>query len=542
MQINKIGIINNINFQANYFRVDKLDRHCQFMTISTDNEENLGKEPVLQCERRGKIQDFPMVYDGKYYTTEVIVIPDKYRIFYKDTGKYERNGEYQIINPLYYVKIATQHYRKQNNLPLENSIVRGEVEGKVFVNTLDIPQDIPAILILDEINTAEDIVLNIPKNVKGVITSQTNIGVLDHTANLVRNHYNVLSVVLDDDKFDDLKKQEGKNLYINNEHGLIKYKEIDDINTIETNPIQAVVPPKLENVDKLLTPEELTPQNCGNKGYRLHLMQELVKEGKLKDISIPNYFVIPEGYLNKVKEYLGEEESEGYGDKLFDGIYTQEVNKKVEELGMDKRNLIVRSNFNDEDLGSFSSAGIYESILNRDDEVLATTLDILSHAKESELTKYIHNKYGIENSQIQPSVIVQDIIKSHYNFTVYSDDNDNNTIIQLTDSSTGYYKPNKVLIKYNKNTKEMTIVNKESPKAKYIIDESGKIISEENEDDTITKNLEILTPFLEIVTSGAAVLEKFFKHPQDIEGGITRDGKVYFWQTRDIVANGKRKI
>lgn len=144
------------------------------MTISTDNEENLGKEPVLQYERRGKIQDFPMVYDGKYYTTEVIVRPDKYRIFYKDTGKYERNGEYQIINPLYYVKIATQHYRKQNNLPLENSIARGEVEGKVFVNTLDIPQDIPAILILDEINTAEDIVLNIPKNVKGVITSLTN--------------------------------------------------------------------------------------------------------------------------------------------------------------------------------------------------------------------------------------------------------------------------------------------------------------------------------------------------------------------------------
>ena len=166
-----------------------------------------------------------MVYDGKYYTTEVICRPDKYRIFYKDTGKYERNGEYQIINPLYYVKIATQHYRKQNNLPLENSIARGEVEGKVFVNTLDIPQDIPAILILDEINTAEDMVPNIPKNVKGVITSRTDIGILDHIANLVRNHYNVLSVVLDYDKFDDLKKQEGKNLYINNEKSQRAIKE-----------------------------------------------------------------------------------------------------------------------------------------------------------------------------------------------------------------------------------------------------------------------------------------------------------------------------
>jgi hypothetical protein len=38
------------------------------------------------------------------------------------------------------------------------------------------------------------------------------------------------------------------------------------------------------------------------------------------------------------------------------------------------------------------------------------------------------------------------------------------------------------------------------------------------------------------------VLEKFFKHPQDIEGGIGKDGKVYFWQTRDIVAKGKKRI
>jgi hypothetical protein len=37
------------------------------------------------------------------------------------------------------------------------------------------------------------------------------------------------------------------------------------------------------------------------------------------------------------------------------------------------------------------------------------------------------------------------------------------------------------------------------------------------------------------------VLEKFFKHPQDIEGGI-KDGKVYFWQTRDIVAKAVKRI
>ena len=88
----------------------------------------------------------------------------------------------------------------------------------------------------------------------------------------------------------------------------------------------------------------------------------------------------------------------------------------------------------------------------------------------------------------------------------------------------------------------MTIVNIEAPIAKYIIDESGKIINEEHEADTITKNWEDLKPLLNIVADGAEVLEKYFDHPQDIEGGITKDGKVYFYQTRDIVAQGKNKI
>ena len=541
MQINKIGI-NNINFQANYFGVGKLGRHCQFTTISTDNEENLGKEPVLQYERCGELQDFPMVYDGKYYTTKDGVRPDKYRIFYKDTGKYERNGEYQIINPLYYTKIATQQYRKQNNLSLENSIAKGEFEGKVFVNTLDIPKDVPVILILDEINTAEDIVLNIPQNVKGVITSQTDIRILDHTANLVRNHYKVLSVILDDDKFDDLKKLEGKNLYINNENGLVEYKEIDAINKIETNPIQAVEPPKLENVERLLTYNELTSQNCGNKGYRLSLILKLIQEGKLKDINLPQGFIIPEGYINKLKEYINVPDKKESKDRLYDGIYTQEVDKKVEELGMNRKDLIVRSNFNDEDLRNFSSAGIYQSSKNHSDWILVTTLGILKDAKQSDLVKYTHDKYGINNTQIQPSVIIQDYVDHDYEFTVYSDDNDNNTIIQLTDCLTGFYKPNKALIKYNKNTKEITIVNKESPKAKYILDESGKIVHEEYEEDTITQNWQNLKPLLNIVVDGAEVLEKYFDHPQDIEGGITKDGKVYFWQTRDITAKAVKRI
>ncbi len=154
MQINKIGI-NNTNFKANYFTIEKKGKFFFPTVISTDNEENLGKEPVLQYEREGEKYEFPMVYDGKYYTTQSTVSTNKYRIYYKDTGKYERNGQEQIINPLNLIKTATKEDRKYNNQPLEQAIAKGEVNGKVFVNTLDIPQDVHGISILDEIEKEE---------------------------------------------------------------------------------------------------------------------------------------------------------------------------------------------------------------------------------------------------------------------------------------------------------------------------------------------------------------------------------------------------
>ena len=36
----------------------------------------------------------------------------------------------------------------------------------------------------------------------------------------------------------------------------------------------------------------------------MSLIKKLIEEGKLKDISLPQGFVIPEGYINKLKEYI----------------------------------------------------------------------------------------------------------------------------------------------------------------------------------------------------------------------------------------------
>jgi len=544
MQINKIGI-NNINFKANYFTIEKRGKFFFPTVISTDNEENLGKEPVLQYERNGEKYEFPMVYDGKYYTTKVMVRPEKYRIFYQDTGKYERNGQEQVINPLNFIKTATKEDRKYNHLPLEQAIAKGEVNGKVFVNTLDIPKDVPVILILDVIQKNEDIIVaSIPQNVKSIIVSSAEMSTLDHIANMARNKYQVFSIVWDDDKFNDLKNQVGKCIYLSNESGFLDYKEIglnELTNDIE-NPI-LIIPPKLENVERLLNFDELTPQNCGNKGYRLGVMQKLVKDGILKDINIPNGFVIPEGYINKYIEYLNVSDRDEWKRRLKEGIYYQDTENKIKELGLPRNDLIIRSNYNTEDLSSFSSAGIYESISTRDcssiiDKAVSHVIGG-EHIRLSNMAKIVHEKYGIEDKDIQPSVIIQENIYPDYKYTLYTDDGDNNIIIDLSDSS---LEPANALIKYNKKTNKLTLERKQSPFATYLFDEKGNIIDEKHPIDKITENWDILTPLLGIVTSGALVLEKFFKHPQDIEGGITKDGKVYFWQTRDIVAKAVKRI
>ena len=549
MQINKIGINNNqLSFKANFFTVEKKGQNYTFWKISTDNEENLGKEPVLEFKSNIAKYEFPMTYDGKYYTTMVYPHTDNYRIFYKDTGKYERNGEVQVINPIKLAKIAAKEDRKINNFPTEFAYAKGIAEGEIvtakytYNGELEYKgnnqKDVPIILLIDAIQEYEaDQLAYLPQNIKGVITSACEFNQLSHYANQYRNNLSVMSVIVDEDKYNELKKQEGKYLSIDNTSGVVNWKEAEpsEHGVRPSTPI-SFTPPILDNVEKLLTPDELTPQNCGNKGYRLSLMQKLVDEGQLENISVPKFFVIPEGYINKLQKYMDIEDYTEREDAFYNSIYTQEVNKKVEELGMNSKDLIVRSNYNTEDLDSFSSAGIYNSERNFDSTILRTALeDVIEKSTESEFTQNIHKKYGITNEQIQPSVIVQDYIEPKYNFTLYSDDGNGNALIELT-HKVDWTTKSSDLVKYNKKTKEYTFEHIETPKGEYIIDEKGEIIDCKHEESPISKNWEDLKPLLNIAIDEAEVLEKYFDHPQDIEGGIDKDGKVYFWQTRDIIA------
>ncbi len=538
--------ISNINFKANYFTVDKMGKYYKFTRISTDNEEHLGHEPVLEFYERHSAYVEPMTYDGKYYTATVEPDTDRYRIYYKDTGKYEKNGEMQRINPYGLANIAARADMRLNNMPLELSVSKGQAEGVIVaahdIYSADIPKDKPVILVLDEIKDDSDIISHIPKSVKGVITASAYFGLLNHIANLSRNRYSVVSIVLDEDKFKSLKSQDGKYIRLDNEDGILK-----QVNRLHT-PFKEEVPekvrvPKLQNVERLLDFDELTPQNCGNKGYRLSLMQQLAEEGILKDITIPKGFVIPEGYINRYKEYVDIDDKEERKRRSVRGYYALDTADKIKELGLNRENLMIRSNYNTEDLGSFSSAGIYKSVQSMQSGSIMeeTVYDVLLDL-DDKLAKKVHKKYGIKESSVQPSVIIQDYIPHNYAFTTYSDDGDNNIIIELIDTEFGHLRAAPALIRYNKGTKKLSLEWAQSPMVKYLLDEKGNIVDEKHTESKVKENWEYFKPLFNIVAEGALVLEDFFNHPQDIEGGIDRDGKVYFWQTRDIVAKGKKKI
>ncbi len=563
MLINKIGInYNNINFKANHFCIGRTGTALYLYSIRTDNEENLGKNPVLKQFYKDLSQtsfESKTEYNGKYYSAFFnSSCYDGYKFYYPDTGKYEKNGELQHVeNVDKMIKTAMIEDRKQNSLPLEYGIAKGDTVGQIVTNPSDIPRDVPVILMLDELKNNNMKLLTLPENIKGIITSYSDAWTLGHYANTLRNKFDLVSVVLEDEKFEELKKLDGKLVSLNNENDILEYNILDKLPTVVPRIIPKTKIPQLENIERLLDFSELTPQNCGNKGYRLALMQKLVEEGVLKDITIPEGFVIPEGYINKIKELLNVKDNEEYLKLKENNIYTQEIFDKIKkDIGSDE--IMIRSNFNTEDLRSFPSAGMYDSILIslKYYSLAERILDVVnSHIKPLTVPSFdlklykqerraLYEKYGIDETKVQPSVIVQKFIGPDYKFTMYSEDNNGNVVIELNDSKGIYIQNRPSTIHYNKKTKELSIKESYPLSMNYWFNEQANLVETEQIEeygDIIRKNWETLKPLLGIAVAGAIALEKFFKFPQDIEG-VIQNGKVFFVQSRDIVAGVAKRI
>lgn len=297
----KIQTHNSFSFKTNYFNYKKIGNEVYLDKIITDNAEHLGKNPVVLSNS----EEFPMTYDGKYYTSRVSDNISKYRIFYKDTNLYEKEGKEQLIDRDFIKREITAKDKIVKNQDLEYVIVKGETAGKLVVlpdmSALEKYKDDSRLVVLLE----NDSTINQlpPANVCAILMKNGVIEYLSHCANILRNFLDMASIIYDDEKINTLKKFDGKNISISNLNSKIEFFPAE-IKDKRTSPKSKITIPPLVETNSILNLQDCTPLNCGNKAYRLKVMNDMVTNGELHDVIIPNAFVLPYGYLKHLTAFL----------------------------------------------------------------------------------------------------------------------------------------------------------------------------------------------------------------------------------------------
>lgn len=521
MKVNIVRTNPNINFKANFFLVKKYGQYSGIY-ISTDNSENLGSHPILETENK----KIPMVYDGKYYTTEYnIYDTNKYKIKYEDTGKYENNGKEKYFIPEK-LRLLTNQMKKTPNLILSEGSAQGKlIQAKNIDNTLLKTKE-PLIIICDN-NKEFEKCYEYLNRANGIILKSGNADLLSHFAALCRDYFSFGMLVTDKKILNDLHNLEGKFISISNENENIEFKPIEDMgNTIQYN--NTIEIPQMKRVDKILSLEECEKDTVGNKAYNLKRMKNLVNEGKLQDVIIPNAFVLPYGYLEKVENII----TENPNNKWQDNEILDEIKDYASKV-ITQRNVMVRSAFNGEDLEGYSAAGLYDSHSQNTKDLLLYDIYQVMNSKNKPLAVKSRERHNIPDDLIKPSVIIQDYIISDYSFTTYTEapSDKNKMLIELFINKNRWCKPDPYQITYNKLTKELKIEKEHSQHEEYLFDENYKLIHKQS---TSLKNINEIRNTLKNLVKNALVLEKEFGKPQDIEGGI-KNGQLYLWQTRNIV-------
>ena len=220
MKVDRIKTNQNINFKANFFKVKKYGQDsCIY--ISTDNSENLGSHPVLETENK----KIPMVYDGKYYTTEYnIYNTNKYKIKYEDTGKYENNGKEKYFIPEK-LRALTNQIKKTPNLVLSKGSAQGKlVQAKNIDDTL-LKSKEPLIIICDN-NEEWKKCCKYFNRTNGIILKSGTADLLSHFAALCRDYFSFGMLITDKKILNNLNNLEGKFISISNENENIEFNTI----------------------------------------------------------------------------------------------------------------------------------------------------------------------------------------------------------------------------------------------------------------------------------------------------------------------------
>jgi len=507
----------SIEFNSNYYKVEQYGQGFS-VHVMTKLCKELGSQPVLETSWGNS----EMVSDGIYYVSR-FTPNNSYRIKYLDTGLYENNGAEKSFD---YNKL--NDVLKQDN-PYKNMILsEGSACGKL-VKTTDINEsllleNIPLIIICEN----EKECYKTFHYADGMIVKSAPQELLSHFSTICRDYFSFGCLITDKFLLQNLESYLGKFISITNENNIIAYQEIKPISKTP-NDIKPIQIPELIRIDKILTLEECEKNNVGNKAYNLKRMKQLVKEGKLKDVIIPNAFVLPHAYLEKIENLISQDRKNRWSDN--------EILREIVDFSKNyitEKYIIVRSAFNGEDLDNYSAAGLYDSKI---DSIKGFRIGIIQDVIDSKNNPHAvksRKRYNIPDEAIKPSVIIQNYIVTDFSFTVYTESpisSDNTVLIELFINENRQMNPHPYQIAYDKESGEMTIEKEHSLMTEYIFDENYNILHKEI---TGKHRVQEVWDLLKKLVENALVLEKEFGKPQDIEGGI-KDGKLYLWQSRNIV-------
>jgi len=424
--------------------------------------------------------------------------------------------------------------------------------------------------------------------VKAIIFANRDEGSLCHSIAQVRNSTEVAAMVYDKKVINKLKKLEGKTIELNINHKGINFKKIspDEVeNKIKEKRIVKIRP--MSSEARILKPGELTRDNAGPKAYNLQRLLDMQEEGKLKNVKIPPFFVVPVGifdsflkaypenakpfkeYVKQLEDNLTYEEASKVCHNTGNYIYNmlspnrienmpaaaQEHYKAVaEQLDKDIKEiidspedyLIVRSAFNGEDTPNYSAAGIYRSCNYAQanvNDVMNGLIDVWR--SQYGMSAYLSRKEnGIPEDAIKPCAIIQKEMIPDYKFTVYTEDlvDPDSLFIEMSSTTKNHEyvdltaDPN--IIKYNKKTGKLTFIAKERFNEPVITDLKGKVVIASPQKSELADNYEEWEPTLKELAQSCLEISDEFDAPQDIEGGVNvEEGKhqIYLWQTRNIV-------
>ena len=119
------------------------------ITIETDNEDNLGKNPYIVYEEKGERKECEMKQGEGVYSYKLArpVLPEtfRYHIEYKDTGKTDKKSgsEDYCIHPESMNRRANGFVRGLSRQPMIHAINEGHTVGKIkYIDYIEYNDDI----------------------------------------------------------------------------------------------------------------------------------------------------------------------------------------------------------------------------------------------------------------------------------------------------------------------------------------------------------------------------------------------------------------